>query len=203
VERNKVLLPRPQIGVDEQGNSYDDWRDVTFEFDNPYVDATAKEKAVMRLLNFHIIDPTEDDPDVVVLPARVRPRRPRVFSRQFLLQFIHIPEDAFDILECWHMKYGRCLDCVMKAMRTFPPWVIDMESAGMENGNPVFVNTHEDELVEWDEEKSQWRHLILDHYRWVPVDMVEERPSDSAADPKIVNGTTEGRIPFYVPYVRL
>jgi hypothetical protein len=194
-------LPRPHIGVDEQGNSFEDWKGLFF--DNPYVEAAAKEKALMRHLNLHIIDPTHDDPDVIVLPAPVRPRRPRVFSQQFLLQFRHIPENAFDAFERWHMQYGRCLDCVMKAMRTLPSWVSEMRSLGMENGNPVFENSNRDELVEWDDVGNQWRHLILDHYRWVPAGAVEERPSDSAADPKIANGTTRGRIPIYVPYIRI
>jgi hypothetical protein len=201
VERSRVSLPRPHIGVDEQGNLFGDWEGLSF--DNPYVEAAAKEKAVMWHLNLDIIDPNNDDPDTVVLPAPVRPRRPRVFSQQFLLQFRHIPENAFDVLECWHMQYGRCLDCIIKAMRTFPSWVSEMTSAGMENGNPVFVNSNQDELVEWDEERNRWRHLILDHYRWVPVDEVEERPSDSTANPKIANGTTGGRVPVYVPYIRI
>jgi hypothetical protein len=201
VKRSKLSLPRPQIGVDEQGNLFKDWKGLFI--DNPYVEAAAKEKALMRHLNLHIIDPTNDDPDVAVLPVPVRSRRPRVFSRQFLLQFSQVPQNAFDDLERWHMQYGRCLDCVMKAMRTFPSWVSEMESAGMENGNPVFENSNRDELIEWDEEKNRWRHLILDHYRWVSVEEVEERPSDSTANPKLANGTTRGRIPFYVPYGRI
>ncbi|EIN04532.1 hypothetical protein PUNSTDRAFT_138574 [Punctularia strigosozonata HHB-11173 SS5] len=173
--------PRPRMGVDAQGVAFEDWSACPPQIGTEYASLPTKE----LLLRYEI---SGGDGDARIFPIPLGPRRPRAFSTQFTLQFRHIPSRVHDTLEAWHAENGRCLPCIAKAMRTLPPWIIGWYPADyiMENGNPVFVNLRQDELVEWDESRKGWRHLILDHHRWVPVEELEERPSDSTADPKIV-----------------
>jgi hypothetical protein len=87
-------------------------------------------------------------------------------------------------------------------MRTFPLWVIGVdEPECLENGNLVFFSPEStyDELIEWDEQRRSWRLYVLDHYRWIPVEELEERSSDHLADPNIVNGTCDEQLPTYIP----
>ncbi|EIN06912.1 hypothetical protein PUNSTDRAFT_54248 [Punctularia strigosozonata HHB-11173 SS5] len=135
--------------------------------------------------------------DVLVLPVPIRPRRPRVFAEQYRPQLQDIKKPIYSELEDWHRNYGRCMQCIIRAIRTFPTWIVEeTDMDGYVDGNPVFVNILGDERVEWDETRRRWRLLVRDHYCWIPVQELETRPSDSAADPKIVNGTANTEVPF-------
>ncbi|EIN04403.1 hypothetical protein PUNSTDRAFT_47413 [Punctularia strigosozonata HHB-11173 SS5] len=177
--------PRPRMGVDAQGVAFEDWSACPPQTGTEHAALLVTELALRHEIS------TSRDRDMRILPIPPNPRRPRAFSTRFILQLRHVPSRVFDTLEAWHVEYGRCLTCVAKAMRTLPPWIIEWYSLEevMENGNPVFVNLRQDEVVEWDESRKGWRHLVLDHHRWVPVEELEERPSDGTADPKIVNGS--------------
>ncbi|EIN04169.1 hypothetical protein PUNSTDRAFT_146657 [Punctularia strigosozonata HHB-11173 SS5] len=185
--------PRPRMGVDAQGWHFEDW-DACMPGTRP-LRRTLKESRMMDRLC--IPENREVSSDVLVVPARLEPRRPRVLARQFKFQFHHIPGGVYNALERWHIDYGRCLDCLVRAMRTFPSWIIEQSTDwGCENGNPVFMNNLADEVAEWDEDHRRWRHLILDHHRWIDAEDLEGRDTDSLADPKVVNGTIGKPIPF-------
>lgn len=149
----------------------------------------------MDLLGLHFFNDVESD--VLVLPTPLCPRRPRIFAEQYKLQFHHIPQTVYQVLERWHLGYGRCLHCILRAMRTFPPWIVTVSTEERFNdGDPVFANNADDEVAEWDEVQRRWQHLVLDHYRWVPVHDLQQRPSDATANPKVLNGTIDTPIPI-------
>ncbi|EIN04189.1 hypothetical protein PUNSTDRAFT_138915 [Punctularia strigosozonata HHB-11173 SS5] len=194
IEETKFSKPRPRIGADAQGFPYDDRSACSMS--DPHPDRlTSKERNVEKMLALGRPDPFMDS--LPGLSVRPRPRAPRVFKQQFTVQFQHLPPGVLAEMERWHVELGRCGNCIMRAMRTFPPWIIEVEwPAVAEDGCPVYENRAKAEVAEWDEERRQWRHLILDHYRWIPVEELEERPSDSAADPEVVNGTAHASIPW-------
>ncbi|EIN10207.1 hypothetical protein PUNSTDRAFT_142290 [Punctularia strigosozonata HHB-11173 SS5] len=186
--------PRPRIGVDAQGYAFEDWTACPRPR-RARRSLLLKEKMLATQLWTNVNSEVEDDAHV--FPVPLCPRPPRMFSAQFMLQFRHIPSAVSDMLEHWHIERGRCLMCVARAMRTFPLWIISWNafSRTVEDGNPVFANPGRDELVEWDEARKQWRHLVLDHWQWIPLEELEERPSDSGADPKIANGWSGHPVP--------
>ncbi|EIN06891.1 hypothetical protein PUNSTDRAFT_136710 [Punctularia strigosozonata HHB-11173 SS5] len=185
--------PRPRIGVDQQGIGFHDCSACKNEEVPPL--RMGNERLLMSEIGTMINHSVETD--VLVLPARLCPRRPRVFSEQYQPQFHDIKPPIYRELEYWHRNYGRCLQCIIRAIRTFPTWIVgEIDIDGYVDGNPVFVNILGDELVEWDETSRRWRLLVRDYYRWVPVQELETRPSDSAADPKVVNGTANTEVPF-------
>ncbi|EIN04416.1 hypothetical protein PUNSTDRAFT_138458 [Punctularia strigosozonata HHB-11173 SS5] len=191
-EHTKYNYPRPRFGVDQQGAPFQDWS-VVPRGKNRRRRRLAKEDIVANEL---FLDQAAPDENVCVLPAPRRPRRPRAFSTAFTLQFRHIPTCVLDTMELWHVQNGRCLSCIAMAMRTFPPWIVEAHSPErVEEGNPIYVNQDRDEMIEWDEARKRWRHLVLDHYRWTPVQDLEERPVDNAADPLIVNGSSGRPVP--------
>ncbi|EIN04558.1 hypothetical protein PUNSTDRAFT_146495 [Punctularia strigosozonata HHB-11173 SS5] len=199
IAKTKFLRPRPRVGVDSQGLPFRDWTEYPLEEDdNPNEIRWLKRESIVECELYydnrnggHAIEAT--------LPVSRCPRRRRVFAKQPRTQFRNIPPQVFDALEGWHVEMGRCEKCLTRAMRSLPLWVVGVTSTrheGFEDGSPVFVNAARDEMVEWDEDIRGWRHLVLDYYRWVPVEELEVRPSDSEADPNIVNGTCSEPIPL-------
>ncbi|EIN06894.1 hypothetical protein PUNSTDRAFT_136713 [Punctularia strigosozonata HHB-11173 SS5] len=187
--------PRPRIGVDQQGIGFYDCSACKNEEVTPL--RMGHERLLMSEIGITINHSVMTD--VLVLPAPICPRRPRVFDEQYQPQFHDIKKPIYREFESWHRNHGRCMQCIIRAIRTFPTWIIDIEATdidGYVDGNPIFVNIPGDELVEWDETSRRWRLLVRDHYRWIPVQELETRPSDSAADPKIVNGTANTEVPF-------
>ncbi|EIN06914.1 hypothetical protein PUNSTDRAFT_145341 [Punctularia strigosozonata HHB-11173 SS5] len=185
--------PRPRVGVDQQGLPFHDWSACPHETWPPR--RMGKERIVMGevgiLFNRTVVT------DALVLPAPLRPRRPRAFDEQYRPQFHDITRPIYRILERWHRVYGRCLQCILRAIRSFPTWMIEVDDTdGFVDGNPVFINLLNDELAEWDETSRRWRILVQDHYSWIPVQELETKPSDSAADPKVVNGTATTQVPY-------
>ncbi|EIN06895.1 hypothetical protein PUNSTDRAFT_136714 [Punctularia strigosozonata HHB-11173 SS5] len=185
--------PRPRVGVDQQGLPFHDWSACQLERWPPR--RLGKERIVMDEAGILFNDAVVDD--VLVLPAPLRPRRPRVFADQYQPNLHDIRKTVYRVLEQWHRVYGQCMRCILRAARTFPPWMITVNDKDQYvDGDPVFINNVNDELAEWDETGRRWRHLVLDHYRWMPVEELEERASDSAANPEILNGTTDTEVPF-------
>ncbi|EIN06918.1 hypothetical protein PUNSTDRAFT_136734 [Punctularia strigosozonata HHB-11173 SS5] len=192
-DTHKILQPRPRIGVDEQGHPYNDWSACQPE-PRPRK-RLQRERVVMSQLWMRF-DHLVPETDVRLHPAPICPRQPRIFADQHQVRFSDVPQTVHYVLERWHRTYGRCCDCIVRAMRTFPPWIMKTHEADESmDGNPVFTNNLDDELVEWDETRRRWRHLVLDHYRWIPVHDLEERTNDSTADPEILNGTTDVPVP--------
>jgi hypothetical protein len=190
---------RPRIGVDVNGIAYEDHSNC-----KPALwpsEYTQKERIIALKL---AIRPPHDEnllghDGQRIIPAPPCPRLPRIFSRQFRLQFLHIPEAVLRGFEDWHIKYGKCLDCIVRAMRSLPPWAIELYRVNaFENGNPVYLNGRQDELVEWDEDNRCWQHLVLDHHSWVRVEDLERREYDQLADPEVVNGTVNRPIPICI-----
>ncbi|EIN09292.1 hypothetical protein PUNSTDRAFT_52569 [Punctularia strigosozonata HHB-11173 SS5] len=171
--------PRPRIGVDPQGFPYEDWGHSP----------PSNSRFIRRL----------EKENLLLTPLSAR--RPRVFKKQCMVQFQHIPLSILTQMEIWHYEQGRCSDCIVRALKTFPPWVIDLvTNEALEDGNPVFRNGLKDELIEWDDATRRCRHLVFDHYRWIAIEELEERAYDSAADPLIVNGTRATPVPAYNRY---
>ncbi|EIN04536.1 hypothetical protein PUNSTDRAFT_55547 [Punctularia strigosozonata HHB-11173 SS5] len=197
IKDTTYVRPRPRIGVDVQGIAFEDWTSNS---------TLLKKEQLLRMRSTSSIY-ADVTPDADVFPARIWPRCPRAPSTGFILQFRHIPPGVSDRLETWHIERGRCLTCIARAMRTFPPWIIKFTpfNVTIEDGDPVFMNDRQDELVEWDEERKRWRHLVFDHYRWLPVEELEERPSDRTADAQIVNGLYNTPVPdsYTVAYWRI
>ncbi|EIN06916.1 hypothetical protein PUNSTDRAFT_54252, partial [Punctularia strigosozonata HHB-11173 SS5] len=138
-DSDKVLRPRPRIGADEQGYPYHDWsacQPETWPFT-----WLQRERLVMQQLGMRF-DNIAIDADIRLLPAPLCPRRPRVFARQHEIQFSDIPQTIHSALERWYRIYGRCSECIVRAMRTFPPWIIKVfKEDELVDGNPVFANT--------------------------------------------------------------
>ncbi|EIN04554.1 hypothetical protein PUNSTDRAFT_146494 [Punctularia strigosozonata HHB-11173 SS5] len=202
IDKTKFLRPKVRIGIDAHGVPFRDWDERPLEEEDDDDDDDAgeirwhkRESIVISKLYDHdrgyVLEPT--------LPVSRRPRRRRVFAKQFRTQSRHITPVVFDALEGWHVEMGRCENCLIRAMRSLPLWVVGVKSThheGFEDGSPVFVNAARDEMVEWDADIRGWRHLILDYYRWIPVEELEVRPSDSEANPNIVNGTRSVPLPL-------
>ncbi|EIN04555.1 hypothetical protein PUNSTDRAFT_138599 [Punctularia strigosozonata HHB-11173 SS5] len=195
------LRPRPRIGVDAQGVPFQDWSDYPIEKDdNPNKIRWIKRESIIERHLYddnnnhninHSLEPTR--------PVALYPRRRRTFAKQPEIQFRHIPPHILDTLEAWHLELGRCGDCIVRAMRSFPLWIVGVKSTlpeGYEYGAPIFVNAGKNEIIEWDDDIRSWRHSVLDNYRWIPAEELEVRPSDRAADPNIVNGTVKVPIPL-------
>ncbi|EIN09288.1 hypothetical protein PUNSTDRAFT_143780 [Punctularia strigosozonata HHB-11173 SS5] len=195
----KFPHPRPRLGVDAQGIPFEDWGDRPRPRDNRdlRVVAALKERVLRNLLPVPLVPHDRVDyAGAFIVPAPIRPRRPRRHKKQFTVQFHHIPKSIFYVLEAWNIERGRCSDCFVRAVRFLPPWVLELhKQAGEEEGNPTFLNELQDEFAEWDEERRQWRHLVMDHYRWIPVEELEVRPRDDRVDPAIINGTVAALVP--------
>ncbi|EIN04166.1 hypothetical protein PUNSTDRAFT_138891 [Punctularia strigosozonata HHB-11173 SS5] len=193
VNREIFLKPRPRVGVDVQGIPFHDWSACP-----PEARLQPRMTAEICLMSqTGLLMQGNVDTDVLVFPAALRPRPSRVFSQQIKFQLQHIPESIYGVLQRWHLRSGRCFDCLVKAMQTFPPWIMEQRrTQGYEEGNPVFVNHLDNELAEWDEDRRRWRLRILDHYRWLDVEELDPRSNDSMANPEIVNGTEAMPIPF-------
>ncbi|EIN04411.1 hypothetical protein PUNSTDRAFT_55464 [Punctularia strigosozonata HHB-11173 SS5] len=203
IKDTTYVRPRPRIGVDAQGLAFEDW--TSHPPSRGFERLPRKEQLLrMRLSSSMYHDITND---AHVYPVRIWPRRPRSSSTGFILQFRHVPPVASDYMETWHVERGRCLTCIARAMRTFPLWIIKLDHfhGAIEDGNPVFTNRRQDELVEWDEGRKRWRHLVFDHYQWVPVEELEERPSDCTADARTINGLHDTPVPdsYTVAYWRI
>ncbi|EIN04562.1 hypothetical protein PUNSTDRAFT_138607 [Punctularia strigosozonata HHB-11173 SS5] len=199
IAKTTFLRPRPRVGVDSQGLPFRDWTEYPLEEDDdPNEIKWLKRESIVENKLFddtrsigHALEPT--------LPVSRRPRRRRVFAKQPRTQFRNITPVVLDALEGWHVELGRCENCLIRAMRSLPLWVVAVKSTrneGFEYGSPVFVNAARNEMVEWDEDIRGWRHLVLDYYRWIPVEELEVRPSDSKANPNIVNGTRSVPLPL-------